>query len=47
LHETLKGLMVAKEEGNAKRIEKWCREKEATCDSFIDLQKRSLLVEAS
>jgi hypothetical protein len=45
--ETLKGLMTEKEDALATRDETRRREKEATCNSFIDLTKRALYIEES
>jgi hypothetical protein len=46
LSETMKTLMVEKDEALAKRDEKRHREKEATCASFMDLRKRTLEIQA-
>jgi hypothetical protein len=40
--ETCKELMTKKEESTAEREERWCRDKEATTKSFVDLQERSV-----
>jgi hypothetical protein len=34
--------MTKKEESTAEREERWCRDKEATTKSFVDLQERSV-----
>jgi hypothetical protein len=39
--ETLKELMVKKQEAIAEREERWRRDKEATTKRFVDLQERS------
>jgi hypothetical protein len=40
--ETFKELITKKEEVTAEREERWCRDKEATTKSFINLQERSV-----
>jgi ATPase subunit of ABC transporter with duplicated ATPase domains len=40
----IKGWMAEKEEALAKREEKRCREKKATCASFVNLTKRAIEV---
>jgi hypothetical protein len=47
LSETFKGWMVDKEEIIAKRYEKRRREKEATCNQFLDLTKKAIEVKES
>jgi hypothetical protein len=47
LSETFNGWMANKEEAIAKREEKKCREKEATCNQFFDLTKKAIEVEES
>jgi hypothetical protein len=40
--ETLKELMVKKQEAIVERVERWRRDKEATTKRFVDLQERSV-----
>jgi hypothetical protein len=47
LSETFKGWMADKEEAVAMREEEKRREKEATCNQFLDLTKKAIEVEES